>query len=359
MYVRSDVDAVVLVAGQDTRLRPLTLTAAKPLLPTAGVPFLEHLLSRIRDAGIHHVVVGTSYRAETFTEHFGDGTAFGLEIEYVVEDSPLGTGGAIRNVAGRLRGSTAMVFNGDVLSGADLPAILAAHEERAADVTLHLVKVPDPRPFGCVPTDPDGRVEAFLEKTDDPPTDQINAGCYVFRRPVLEAIQAGRVVSVERETFPGLLAAGARVVGHVDSSYWLDLSTPAAFVRGSADLVTGIAPTGALPGAPGDALLLAGCRVAADALVTGGSTIGRHATVGASAVVEGSVVFDGADIGDGATVVRSVVGAGARVGAGCVISDAVIGDGADIGAGCELVGGARVWPEVALQAGSLRFSPEV
>ena len=359
MYVRSDVDAVVLVGGQGTRLRPLTLSAAKPLLPTAGVPFLEHLLSRIRDAGIHHVVLGTSYRAETFTEHFGDGAAFGLEIEYVVEDSPLGTGGAIRNVADRLRGSTVMVFNGDVLSGADLPAILATHEERAADVTLHLVKVPDPRAFGCVPTDPDGRVKAFLEKTDDPPTDQINAGCYVFRRLVLESIPAGRVVSVERETFPGLLAAGARVVGHVDSSYWLDLGTPAAFVQGSADLVTGIAPSGALPGPAGDAMLLDGCRVAANAVVTGGSTIGRDATVGASAVVEGSVVFDGADIGDGATVVRSVVGAGARVGAGCVISDAVIGDGADIGAGCELVGGARVWPEAALQAGSLRFSPEV
>jgi mannose-1-phosphate guanylyltransferase len=359
MYVPSDVDAVVLVGGQGTRLRPLTLSSAKPLLPTAGVPFLEHLLSRIRDAGIHHVVLGTSYRAETFTEHFGDGTAFGLEIEYVVEDTPLGTGGAIRNVADRLRGSTVMVFNGDVLSGADLPAILTTHEERAADVTLHLVKVPDPRAFGCVPTDPDGRVEAFLEKTDDPPTDQINAGCYVFRRPVLEAIPAGRVVSVERETFPGLLTAGARVVGHVDSSYWLDLGTPAAFVRGSADLVTGVAPTGALPGPTGDAMLLPGCRVAANAVVTGGSTIGRDATVGASAVVEGSVVFDEAAIGDGATVVRSVVGAGARVGAGCVISDAVIGDGADIGAGCELVGGARVWPEAALQAGSLRFSPEV
>ncbi len=130
------------------------------------------------------------------------------------------------------------------MSGLDLTALLATHADNDADVTLHLVKVADPRAFGSVPTGPDGRVKAFLEKTENPPTDQINAGCYVFKRSVIEDIPAGRVVSVERETFPGLLAAGARVFGHVDSTYWLDLGTPAAFVRGSADLVTGVAPTG-------------------------------------------------------------------------------------------------------------------
>ena len=142
---RNDVDAVVLVGGQGTRLRPLTLSAPKPMLPTAGVPFLEHMLSRIRAAGITHVVLGTSYKAETFTEHFGDGSAFGLDIEYVVEDVPRGTGGAIRNVADRLRADTVMVFNGDVVSGLDLGALLATHRDNAADVTLHLVKVADPR----------------------------------------------------------------------------------------------------------------------------------------------------------------------------------------------------------------------
>jgi len=187
-----EVDAVVLVGGQGTRLRPLTLSAAKPMLPTAGVPFLEHLLSRIHQVGIRHVVLGTSYKAETFTEYFGDGSAAGLDIEYLVEDEPLGTGGAIRNVGGTLRADTVMVFNGDILSGLDLSTLLATHHENNADVTLHLVKVADPRAFGSVPTDPDGRVQAFLEKTDNPPTDQINAGCYVFRRSVLESIPAGR-----------------------------------------------------------------------------------------------------------------------------------------------------------------------
>src|SRR6478752_1778183 len=355
---RTDVDAVILVGGKGTRLRPLTLSAPKPMLPTAGVPFLEHMLSRIRAIGIEHVVLGTSYKAETFTEYFGDGSDFGLDIEYLVETEPLGTGGGIRNVAPALRADTVMVFNGDVLSGVDLADVLDTHTGNNADVTLHLVKVPDPRAFGSVPTDAQGRVQAFLEKTDNPPTDQINAGCYVFRREVLEAIPAGRVVSVERETFPGLLDSGARVFGHVDTSYWLDLGTPAAFVRGSADLVTGIAPTAALPGPTGAALVLDGGALAPDARVVGGATIGRGVSVGAGAVVDAAVVFDNAVIGAGAQVARSVIGAGARIGANAVVADAVIGDGAVIGGRCELLNGVRVWPGVRLPEAGVRFSSD-
>jgi mannose-1-phosphate guanylyltransferase len=218
--VLHDVEAVVLVGGKGTRLRPLTLSAPKPMLPTAGVPFLAHLLSRIRAAGVRRVVLGTSYLAETFSEAFGDGAALGLEIEYVVEDQPLGTGGGIRNVAKHLSTEHVLVFNGDVLCGTDLGAVVDTHRRTEADVTLHLVRVQDPRAYGCVPTDDHGRVLEFLEKTEDPPTDQINAGCYVFRRSVIESIPEGRPVSVERETFPGLLAAGSRVSGHVDNAYW-------------------------------------------------------------------------------------------------------------------------------------------
>ncbi|MEO7126319.1 MAG: NDP-sugar synthase [Nakamurella sp.] len=354
----SDVDAVVLVGGKGTRLRPLTLSAAKPMLPTAGVPFLAHLLSRIRQAGMTHVVLGTSYRAETFVDYFGDGSRFGLDVEYVVEDEPLGTGGAIRNVADRLRGDTAMVFNGDILSGADLSALLGTHRAADADVTLHLVRVPDPSRFGSVSTDSSGRVTAFVEKSDNPPTDQINAGCYVFRREIIESIPAGRVVSVERETFPDLLAEGANVRGYVDASYWLDLGTPESFVRGSADLVLGRAPTAALPGAVGTALILPGARVHPDAVIEGGATIGGGATVAERARIDGSVLFAGARIGVGAEVVRSVIGADAVIGAGAVVIDAVIGDGAHIGARCELTGGIRVWPSVTLPAGSVRFSAD-
>ncbi|WP_158885272.1 sugar phosphate nucleotidyltransferase [Amycolatopsis anabasis] len=352
------VDAVVLVGGKGTRLRPLTLSAPKPMLPTAGAPFLSHLLSRIRAAGITHVVLGTSYRAEVFEDFFGDGSALGLELEYVVEDEPLDTGGAIRNVARKLRAEHAVIFNGDILSGADLGALVAAHRAAAADVTLHLQRVADPSRFGSVPTDGDGRVTAFLEKTPNPPTDQINAGCYVFRREVVESIPAGRRVSVERETFPGLLAGGAHVHGFVDDSYWLDVGTPEAFVRGSADLVRGLAPTAALPGPVGESLVLDGAVVAADAEVTGGATVGAGVTVGVGARIDGSVVFDGASVAEGAVVERSVLGTGARVGAGAVLRGVVLGDGASVGAGCELLDGVRVWPGITLPDGGVRFSSD-
>ena len=329
------------------------------MLPTAGVPFLEHLLSRIREAGIEHVVLGTSYKAEVFSEYFGDGSAFGLDIEYVVETEPLGTGGGIRNVADKLRHDTQVVFNGDVLSGMDLGALMDTHFTRDADVTLHLMQVADPRAFGCVPTDADGWVTDFLEKTENPPTNQINAGCYVFKRSVLEAIPAGRPVSVERDTFPGLLAAGAKVAGYVDSSYWLDLGTPAAFVQGSADLVRGIAPTyrpgrrTRRPAGPrrrdrrpdGDAGRWHRHRCGCDA---SGRCPGSTA----------AVVFDGATIGEGVHIERCIIGRDAVIGDGSVLADAVIGDRAVIGARCELIQGVRVWPDVQLPAAGVRFSAD-
>jgi mannose-1-phosphate guanylyltransferase len=353
------VDAVILVGGKGTRLRPLTLSAPKPMLPTAGVPFLTHLLSRIAAAGIEHVVLGTSYKAETFEEEFGDGSKLGLQIDYVVEKDPLGTGGGIANVAPMLRNDTVMVFNGDVLSGADLTAMLATHQRQDADVTLHLVRVSDPRAFGSVPTDADGNVLAFLEKTEDPPTDQINAGTYIFRRSIIDRIPRGREVSVEREVFPALLAEGAKVCGYVDMSYWRDMGTPEDFVRGSADLVRGIAPSPVLAGHRGESLVHDGASVAPGSLLYGGTVVGRGAEIGAGVRLDGAVIFDGARIEPGAVVERSIVGFGARIGPRALIRDGVIGDGADIGARCELLRGARVWPGVLIPDCGIRYSSDI
>jgi len=348
----------VLVGGQGTRLRPLTLTTPKPMLPTAGVPFLTHLLSRIRAVGVTHVVLSTSYRPEVFADHFGDGRSIGLELEYVTEQVPLGTGGGIRNVADRLRSDEVLIFNGDVLSGVDLDALVKTHREGGADVTLHLTRVADPRAFGSVPTDESGRVLAFLEKAPEPVSDQINAGCYLFRRDVVHAIPAGRPVSVERETFPGLLGSAATVLGDVDSAYGLDLGTPAKLVQGCVDLVRGVAPSAALPGPPGEALVLPGARVAAGAFVGGGTTVGRGCVVEDGARLDGAVLFDGARVGAGAVVSRAVLGRGAMVGSGCVLADAVLGDGAVLGARNELLAGARVWPGVRLGDVAVRFSSD-
>ena len=359
MGANSGTDAVILVGGQGTRLRPLTLSAPKPMLPTAGLPFLTHLLARIAEAGINHVVLGTSYKAEVFEEHFGDGSDLGLELEYVTETKPLGTGGGIRNVLPKLRADNIMVFNGDVLGGTELGAVLDTHESTNADVTLHLVRVSDPRAFGCVPTDDDGRVTAFLEKTQDPPTDQINAGCYVFRREYIEKIPANRAVSVEREVFPALLTEGARIYGHVDSSYWRDMGTPEDFIQGSSDLVRGIAPSPALNGQRGESLIHQGAGVAPGALVIGGTVVGRGAEVGAGARLDGAVLFDGAKVEAGARVERSIIGFGARIGPRALVRDAVIGDGANIGARCELLRGARVWPGIEIPDNGIRFSTDV
>lgn len=353
-----NVDAIVLVGGQGTRLRPLTLSAPKPMLPTAGVPFLTHLLSRIKAAGIEHVILGTSYQAEVFSGHFGDGSALGLEIEYVVEDVPLGTGGAIGNVRHLLRHDTAMIFNGDILSGVHLEGMLEHHRAANADVTLHLTKVDDPRAFGCVPTDEEGMVTAFLEKDPNPVTDQINAGTYIFRRSVIDSIPTGRPVSVERETFPELLAGGSRVAAYVDTTYWRDLGKPSDFVAGSADLVRGIAPTAALEGRSGESLVLPGANVADDAVLTRGTTVGAGCSVGAGAVVDGSVLFDGVQVGAGATVRDSIVGRDSVIGAGTVLEGVVLGDRVSLGANIELISGARVWPDTVLADGAIRFSPD-
>jgi mannose-1-phosphate guanylyltransferase len=360
--LREPLEAILLVGGQGTRLRPLTIGTPKPLLPTAGVPFLAHQFAKAAASGVTHVVLATAYRAEMFAERFGDGAAFGLEISYVQEAEPLGTGGAIRNAASGLRSgpdSPVVVLNGDVLSGHDIPAQIELHRKSDAAVTLHLVEVPDPSRFGCVPTDDAGRVTAFLEKTPNPVTSRINAGCYVFRRSVIDEIPPGQVISVERATFPGLISSGALVMGYPETAYWLDVGTPEAFVQGSCDLVLGRLASAALPaGGPGEMLQLAGGRVDPAARVSGGTVVGVGAQVAADAWVSGSVLFDGAAIGAGARVTGSVVGRDAVIGEGVVLDGVVIGDAARVSPGNELCSGLRVWPGQELGPTCVRFSAD-
>lgn len=355
-------EAVLLVGGQGTRLRPLTVNTPKPMLPVAGVPFTVHQITRARDAGVRRIVLATSYRAEVFAEFIED-VDLGIEVVIATEDEPLGTGGAIRHALAHLESGPedpVLVFNGDVLSGLDISGLVAAHVQTGSDVTLYLTPVEDPRAYGLVPIDGNGRVQAFLEKPSTPEeivTDLINAGCYVFKRSVIEQIPSGRVVSVERETFPGLLASGAQVHGVVDRGYWLDLGTPLAFVQGSRDLVLGHAPSPAVA-TTGDALVLEGAQIAESARIDEGSSIGRNAVIAPEAHVRGSVVFDDAVIGEGAQVVGSIIGAGARIGEGCELHGVVVGDGAVIGARNELRDGARIWAGIELPATSIRYSSD-
>jgi mannose-1-phosphate guanylyltransferase len=354
------VEAVVLVGGQGSRLQPLTLRTPKPMLPFAGVPFLTHQIARLRAAGVEHVVLATSYRAEVFAEHFGSGSDLDVRIDYVTETEPLGTGGGIRNVARRLESGPddpVLIVNGDVLSGHDIGAQLEVHRRRDAAVTLHLVEVEDARAFGCVPTDSHNRVTGFIEKSPQPVTNRINAGCYVFARRVIDEIPEGRVVSVERETFPGLLEAKAVVLGYVDNAYWLDVGTPRAFVRGSADVVLGNVESPALPGPVGESWVHPEATVHPSAVLSGGAVIGPRSVVEAGATVHASVVADGVHVGSAAVVAFSLVGRRAVIGRKCTLNDVVIGEGAKVGDGNELTNSIRIWTDAVIPDHAIRFSP--
>ncbi len=332
-----EVEAVIVAGGFGTRLLPLTERRPKHLLEVGGVPFLEHQVSRLAAAGVGHVVLATSYRAELFEPVLGDGSRWGVRLTYVQEQEPLGTGGAIRNVAGVLGDDpdgAVVVLNGDVLSGHDLHAQLddfaRPRDGRAVEVSLHLVEVEDARPFGCVPTDGAGRVTAFVEKSDHPVSRQINAGCYIFRRHVIDGIPAGLVVSVERETFPGLVADDAVVVGYVEGAYWRDVGTPAALVAASRDLVLGRAISPAVDRDPAEAWVDPSATVSAAARVDDGSTVAAGATVEDGAVVSGSVLMPGAHVGAGAELVGCVLGPRARVDAGVRLRGVAVGDEARV-----------------------------
>ncbi len=352
------VEAILLVGGLGTRLRPLTDRTPKPMLPVAGVPFVAHQVARAAAAGVDRVVLAVAYRAADFERYVPELSAFGAQVDLVLEPSPLGTAGALRHVSGLLTSGPddpVVVVNGDVLDGHDLAAQLARHREWDADVTLYLTEVDDPRAFGSVQTQPDGRVTEFLEKSPEPVTNLVNAGCYVFRRSVLDTIPPGRVVSVERETFPGLLEDKRMLLGHVDRAYWSDLGTPQLYVQGSADLVRGLVAPSARPGPPGEALVLDGATVHPTARIYGGTSLLPGATVGPDAVVEGSVVMAGAVVGAGCRVRWSAVGPRARLQDEVVLEHAVVGEGAHIGSRNELRRGARVACDLVLQPEAIRF----
>lgn len=284
---------ILLVGGFGTRLKPLTSESPKPMLPVAGLPVTEHQILAAKKAGIHTLVLATSYLSEVFTPYFGDGSKWGMKILYAVEKEPLGTGGAIRNAAQmldlpNLGEEPIVVFNGDVLSRHSIADQIAFHQARSADATLHLIEVEDARAFGCVPTDGEGRVTAFLEKMDHPVTNSINAGCYVFHPSVVDRIPLGEVVSIERETFPALVESDRPVFGYKEQAYWLDVGTPAALFKGSRDLIAG--EFHAMPGSVIDP----------SAKVTGKSSLGANVTVGANAQIDDCIIGDNVTIGAGA-----------------------------------------------------------
>jgi len=307
---------ILLVGGLGTRLKPLTNQTPKPMLPIGGLPVTEHQLLAAKKAGINTVILATSYLSEVFTPYFGDGSKWGMKLLYAVEKEPLGTGGAIRNAAAMVGFSETtedfVIFNGDVLSHHDIAAQLSFHKESGAAATLHLIEVADARAFGCVPTDSNGRVTDFLEKMENPITNDINAGCYVFSPQVISAIPEGKVVSIERETFPELVRSGSPVYGYRDQAYWLDIGTPAALFKGSRDYVDGDFMTGA------------GTTIASSATLTGGTSIGAASVIGSGCKITNSIIGDGVVVGDNCTISDSFILHGSVITANSEIAEKYI-----------------------------------
>ena len=334
----------MLAGGEGTRLRPLTNTTPKPIMPLAGRPFLSFMLDWIHSHGVDEVILSCGFMSDAVKRVLGD-IYDGMRLRYVVEDEPLGTAGPVRLAfdEGVLE-ERLLVLNGDVLTDMDLTAQLEQHERTGARATLALYPVDDTSSYGVVPTAEDGAVEAFIEKGGgDAPTNPINAGAYVIERDVVERIPAGRAVSFEREVFPSLVGEG--LYGYDAAGYWIDIGTPERYLEATWDLLAGrVAST--LP--PRDET---GSLVYADCLVSGAhvgpqSVLGRHCSVGTDARVERSVLHDRVHVGADAAVVEAVLGERVRVGERARIGPrAMVGAGAVVAPDAVVEEGARVEPE--------------
>ncbi len=336
--------AVVLVGGEGTRLRPLTLTTPKQMLPVVEQPMIERVIGHLADHGIDEAVLSLGYRPDAFISAYPSGTIAGVRLTYAVEPTPLDTAGAI-GFAARHAGidETFVVVNGDVLTDSDLSELVEFHRLRGAEATIGLTPVDDPSAFGVVPTDDDGRVQAFIEKPprDEAPTNLINAGMYVFEPALLHRIAEGRRVSIERETFPDLVK-DLTLYALGSDAYWLDTGTPDAYLRAHRDLLLGRRPVEPTPGARLDPTIGPGVwcigEVAVDGASVARSLLGAGASVAPGAVVDESVVGAGAVIEENASVIGSVLLPGARVASKATVEGSVIGPGAIVGQRCVIHG---------------------
>jgi mannose-1-phosphate guanylyltransferase len=366
------MQALILVGGEGTRLRPLTSTVPKPVVPLVDRPFIAYMLEWLRGHGVDDVVMSCGFLASGVRNVLGDGSAFGIKLRYVEEPRPLGTGGAVK-FAESLLDERFFMLNGDVLSDLDLSAQLAQHEETGARATLALIGVEDPSAYGLVRLNEDRSVNEFLEKPspDQIDTNLISAGAYVLERDVLELIPPDTNASIERDVFPELVGDG--LYGSPGDGYWLDIGTPDRYLQATFDILErnvdtavgddlgenylSVAGDGSFNGrVVPPARVGRGCRIAGDARVGSLAVLGDNVRVGEGTTIERAVVFNGAEIGPHCQLRYCVLGAGARVGANTHIEGgAVLGEGVTIGADNIISHGARIFPGVSLPDGAIRF----
>ncbi len=366
------MQALILAGGEGTRLRPLTSTVPKPVVPLVDRPFIAFMLDWLRSHGVDDVVMSCGHMAAGVRNVLGDGSAYNIRLRYVEEPRPLGTGGAVK-YAEELLDERFLMLNGDVLTDIDLGAQLEQHERTGARATLGLVPVEDPSAYGLVRTGEDASVTEFVEKpgADQIDTNTINAGAYVLEREVLAMLEPGEPASIERDVFPQLVGEG--LYARVHDAYWLDIGTPQRYLQGSFDILEGTVGTPVVErmgqgylcverGVESEgrivpsALVESGCRLAAGARVGGRVVLERGVVVGENTVVEGAVVLQGTEIGRDCVLRGCIVAGGVRIGDGTHVEGlSVIGEGATIGAGNQLMHGIRVAPGTTLPDGAIRF----
>jgi mannose-1-phosphate guanylyltransferase len=321
------VKGLILAGGLGTRLRPLTYTRPKHLLPIANRPHIEHVFDLLLACDVHEVVMLTSYLAGAFESAIEKGSRRGISMEVAHEDEPLGTAGALKNAKRYVGDDTFLAFNGDILTDVDIGPLVRFHRERGAEATILLTPVEDPSAFGVVPTDPDGRVRGFIEKPPrhEAPTNLINAGIYVLEPSVLTHIPEGEPYSAERGLFPELAAAGT-MYALATNAYWMDIGTPQKYLQANLDALAGDFSTSAVadPG-PGAVLLGEGSSVAESASVAG-ACLGAGSAIEDGATVRDSVLLPGAVVGARAVVEGSILGQRAKVGPGATSRGETVAD---------------------------------
>jgi mannose-1-phosphate guanylyltransferase len=345
------MQALVLAGGEGTRLRPLTLTTPKPVLPLAGRPFLSFMLDWAHAHGVDEVILSCGFMSDAVKAVLGD-IYDGMRLRHVTEDEPLGTAGPVRLAYDEgLLEERLLVLNGDVLTDIDLTGELEQHERTGARATLALYPVDDTSSYGVVPTDDEGQVREFIEKGGgEAPTNRINAGAYVLEREVVESIPAGRAVSFEREVFPSLVGNG--LYGYAAAGYWIDIGTPERYLEATWDLLAGRVQSTLPPRDETGSLVYENCLLAG-AHVGPQSVLGRHCSVGTDARVERSVLYERVHVGSDAAVVESVLAEGVRVGERAKVGPgAVIGAGAVIEADAVVGSGGRVEPGTVISSAS-------
>jgi mannose-1-phosphate guanylyltransferase len=366
------MQAVILVGGEGTRLRPLTSTVPKPVVPLVDRPFISYMLEWLCAHGIDDVIMSCGFLATSVRNVLGDGSGYGVRLRFVEEPDPRGTAGALK-FAESMLDERFLMLNGDVLTDINLTEQIAQHERTGAKATLALVPVEDPSAYGLVHLEENGAVRDFVEKPspDRIDTKLISAGAYVLEREILELVPAGRNVSIEREVWPRLIGAG--LYGFPSESYWLDIGTPARYLQGTFDILEGNVQT-AVRERLGDSYLSVSAEAQVDgraippaviepgAIVAEGAHIGslvvlgHDVKIGAGSTVERAVILNGSEIGENCTLRDCIVAAGCRVGAGTHIQEgAVLGEGVTVGADNTIAGGARIFPGVTLPDGAIKF----